>query len=118
MTLNARAFVGQSNILLMTLDTLRFDVAMRARIPTLQRWLPGGTWQRRHSPGSFTFAAHQAFFAGFLPTPAYPGKHARLFAAQFAGSETTTETTFVFDAPDIITGLSALNYHTICIGGV
>src|SRR5579885_2904803 len=34
------------------------------------------------------------------------------------GSETTTEATFVFDAPDIVTGLADLGYHTVCIGGV
>jgi hypothetical protein len=72
----------------------------------------------RHSPGSFTYAAHQAFFAGFLPTPVAPGKHSRLFAVRFPGSETTTEQTCVFDAPDIVTGLAMRGYHTICIGGV
>ncbi len=30
----------------------------------------------------------------------------------------TTDQTFVFDAPDIVTGLSNIGYHTICIGGV
>jgi len=43
--------------------------------------LPASGWERRHSPASFTYAAHQAFFAGFLPTPASPGPHPRLFAA-------------------------------------
>ena len=41
------------------------------RTPHLTRLLPRG-WEERHSPGSFTYAAHQAFFAGFLPTPARP----------------------------------------------
>jgi hypothetical protein len=120
--LPARELIGSHDVLLMTLDTLRYDVAQRAllagRTPNFARWLPGGTWERRHSPGNFTYAAHQAFFAGFLPTPAAPGKHPRLFAAKFPGSETTTEQTFVFDAPDLVTGLAAAGYHTICIGGV
>src|SRR5436190_27515 len=54
----------------------------------------------------------------FLPTPAHPGKHPRLFALRFPGSETTTEQTCVFDAPDIVTGLASRGYHTVCIGGV
>jgi len=119
---NARAIVGAHDILLMTLDTLRYDVARdmldAGRTPNLAELLPGGRWEQRHSPGSFTYAAHHAFFAGFLPTPAAPGQHPRLFAARFAGSETSTDSTFVFEAPDIVTGLAQLGYHTACIGGV
>ncbi|MFE3542647.1 STM4013/SEN3800 family hydrolase [Nocardia sp. NPDC059177] len=114
--------VGRDDILLLTLDTLRYDVAVElvaaGRLPTLSAHLPGGRWQRRHAPGSFTYASHQAIFAGFLPTPAAPGPHPRLFAARFAGSETTAEGTFVFDEPDLVTALAARGYHTVCIGGV
>lgn len=114
--------VGSHDILFLTLDTLRYDVAqeeLRAgRTPNLAALLPAGTWEKRHSPGSFTYSAHQAFFAGFLPTPARPAKYARLFALAFPGSETTTADTCVFDAPDIVTGLAARGYHTVCIGGV
>lgn len=114
--------IGSHDILMVTLDTLRYDVAVEAMnrnlTPELARVVPGGEWELRHSPGSFTYAAHQAFFAGFLPTPAIPGRHHRLFAARFAGSETTGSGTAVFDAPDIITGLASAGYHTACIGGV
>lgn len=120
--LDARALVGSHNMLFITLDTLRYDVACAmltaGRTPNLAALLPGGKWEQRHSPGSFTYAAHQAFFAGFLPTPAIPGKHPRLFATRFAGSETTSEQTYVFDTPDIVSGLASQSYHTICIGGV
>jgi hypothetical protein len=121
-TLDARAMVGTHDVLFVTLDTLRYDVARDAlecgRTPNLGAVLPGGAWERRHTPGSFTYAAHHAFFAGFLPTPAAPGPHGRLFAAAFPGSETTTEQTCVFDAPDIVTGLRRRGYHTVCVGGV
>lgn len=121
-SLDAAALIGTHDVLLVTLDTLRFDVAKEALeggdTPNFARMLPGGVWERRHSPATFTYAAHHAFFAGFLPTPACPGPHARLFAAKFAGSETTTERTCVFDTPDIVSGLAARGYHTICIGGV
>lgn len=114
--------VGSHDILFVTVDTLRYDVAARAaaqgRTPTLARVLPGGVWERRHTPASFTYPAHQAFFAGFLPTPVEPGPHPRLFAAAFPGSETTGGGTWVFDAPDLVTGLAAAGYHTVCVGGV
>jgi hypothetical protein len=120
--LDANALVGTHNILFVTLDTLRYDVARdalrRGLTPNLAAVLPGGRWEERHSPGSFTYAAHQAFFAGFLPTPARPGKHPRLFAVRFPGAETVTDRTCVFDAPDIVTGLAGRGYHTVCVGGV
>ncbi len=119
--LAARELVGTHDILFITLDTLRYDVARDAltqgRTPNLAAVLPDQRWEERHTPGSFTYAAHQAFFAGFLPTPIAPGWHPRLFATQFAGSETTGESTCVFDTPDIVTGLADSGYHTVCIGG-
>lgn len=120
--IDANAVIGTHDVLLVTLDTLRFDVARdclrQGRTPHLATLLPGAAWEERHSPGSFTFAAHAAFFAGFLPTPARPGRHPRLFAVRFDGSETTTERTCVLDAPDIVSGLAGRGYHTLCVGGV
>ncbi|MCY0949424.1 STM4013/SEN3800 family hydrolase [Streptomyces sp. H27-S2] len=114
--------VGRDDLLLVTLDTLRYDVAVRlaaeGRIPHLAAHLPGGAWERRHAPGSFTYASHQAMFAGFLPTPAEPGPHPRLFAARFTGSESTAGHTWVFDTPDLVSGLAAAGYRTVCVGGV
>ncbi|HZR41630.1 MAG TPA: STM4013/SEN3800 family hydrolase [Ktedonobacteraceae bacterium] len=122
MFINTRTLIGSHDLLFITLDTLRYDVAqdlfLENRLPTLARYLPSTGWEARHSPASFTYAAHHAFFAGFLPTPIAPGRHPRLFAAGFPGSETTTDTTLVFDAPDLPNGLAQLGYHTICIGGV
>ncbi len=116
------AVVGSHDLALITLDTLRYDVAAdlaaAGRTPNLARVLPGGVWERRHTPASFTYAAHHAFFAGFLPTPAGSGPHARLFAARFPGSETTADGTWVFDAPDLVAGLADAGYHTLCLGGV
>lgn len=120
--MNAAELIGTNDILFMTLDTLRYDVACAAlesgQTPNLAQVLPGGRWEERHSPGNFTYAAHQAFFAGFLPTPVRPGQHPRLLATRFAQSKTTAPETRIFDAPDIVSGLASLSYHTICIGGV
>jgi hypothetical protein len=120
--LDARSLIGTHDALFISLDTLRYDVARDAlaegRTPNLAALLPGGTWEARHSPGNFTYAAHHAFFAGFLPTPISPGRRPRLFAARFEGSETIAPQTCVFDAPDIVTGLAQCGYHTVCIGGV
>lgn len=113
--------VGHSDIIFITLDTLRYDVAQQlwaaGRLPNFSKWLPETGWEQRHSPGSFTYASHHAFFAGFLPTR-IPKKQTRLFATQFKGSATTAESTFVFEEDNIIKGLQHQGYKTVCIGGV
>ena len=121
-SLNGRLPIGTGDILFITLDTLRFDVAVEAAArgltPNLVSLMPCRQWEERHTPGSFTWSAHHAFFSGFLPTPVTPGRHPRLFASRFAGSETSTEQTFVFDAPDVVSGLRQSGYYSICLGGV
>ena len=117
----AAALVGTTEIVLITLDTLRHDVAVDAmaagETPAFAGLLPGG-WEERHTPASFTYAAHRAFFAGFLPSPLNSGPHQRPFALAFPGSETTGPDTCVLDAPDVVGGLRDRGYRTICIGGV
>jgi hypothetical protein len=120
--IDARALLGTHDLLFITLDSLRYDaardLAAAGGTPNLRALLPGGCWEERHSPATFTLPAHQAFFAGFLPTPPGPGPHPRLFAARFACSQSITEQTCVFNAPDIISGFADRGYHTACIGGV
>lgn len=120
--IDVNQLLGTHDALFVTLDTLRFDVAqdclLSGRTPHLAAVLPKTGWEPRHSPGNFTYAAHQAFFAGFLPTPERPGKHPRVFALHFPGSETIVPETCVLDAPDIVNGLAQRGYHTACIGGV
>ena len=120
--INVNKIVGSHDILFVTLDALRYDVAVacliRKELPNFSQVLPFEKWERRHTPGSFTFSAHQSFFAGFLPTPETPGPHPRLFAARFEGSETTTSGTYVYDAPTWVADLRSHGYLTVCIGGV
>jgi hypothetical protein len=126
--MNMNDIVGSHDLLFVTLDTLRHDVAAElleaGRLPNLARVLPRDEagrahWEERHSPGSFTFAAHAAFFAGFLPTPLGAGPHPRLFAARFGGSESTAADTWVYEGrPTFVEGLADAGYHTVCIGGV
>ncbi|HEX4456174.1 MAG TPA: STM4013/SEN3800 family hydrolase [Kofleriaceae bacterium] len=112
--------VGTHDIALITLDTLRYDVAAdeldAGRTPNLAQLI--GTWERRHAPGTFTLASHAAFFAGFLPTPEAPGRHPRRFALAFAGSETIGPETDVLDGATVVEGFAVRGYHTLCIGGV
>lgn len=117
-----KRLIGSHDIVLITLDTLRFDVAQRAfeqgMTRTFAQWLPENGWERRHSPGNFTYASHHAFFAGYLPTPYGIGPHPRLMAAKFSGSESIGPDTFGFDEDNVVTALANRGYRTICIGGV
>lgn len=122
MTANGNASAGGlRDILMVTFDALRFDVAEAAlhdgRTPFLARLLPGG-WEERHSPGNFTYAAHAALFAGFWPTPAAPGRHARPFALRFPGSRSIDLETLILEGDSIVAGLRQRGYQTVCIGGV
>lgn len=57
--IDANAVVGHRNILLITLDSLRYDVARAAHAagvtPNLAALLPPEGWQARHAPGSFAY---------------------------------------------------------------
>lgn len=121
--INAKQCIGSHNLLILTFDTLRYDVAERGiaqqRTPFLASVLPDGHWEKRHTPATFTYAAHHAFFSGYLPTPIpKPADYQRLFACDFAGSSTTGERSWTTSEATIIEGLQAEAYHTICIGGV
>lgn len=110
-----------ADIVMLTLDTLRYDIAQQAwrdgALPGLTPFLSAQGWEERHSPASFTYAAHHAFLAGFLPTPLGPGPHPRLFAAQFSGSLSTTPDTYTFAQATLPEALAARGYTTICVGG-
>lgn len=113
------AIVGTHDIALLVFDTLRYDVAIEesraGRTPNLSKhW----AWEQRHTPGTFTYAAHAAFFAGFLPTPIAPGRHPRPLALGFEGSTTIDPETCVLDGATIVEGLALRGYHTMCVGGV
>ena len=116
---NMNELVGTHDLALIVLDTLRYDVAVEqlaeGGTPNFAARIPA--WECRHSPGTFTYASHSAFFAGFLPTPARPGHHRRLLALGFEGSETIGETTCVLEGANIVEGLASRGYHTLCVGG-
>ena len=119
---NMNAVVGECDVVFLVLDSLRYDVAVDqfavGNTPHFAQLFPNG-WERRHTPGTFTLAAHQAFFAGFLPTPADPqADKTRLFACRFEGSETAGANTWIGDEDTWIRALTRIGYRSMCIGGV
>jgi len=110
------------NVLFVTLDSLRYDAAVAAQVagltPALTAALPGGQWEERRTPGTFTFPAHQAFFAGFLPKPALVEQPPRLWEVQPPAGKPVHKTSYVFKAGNILDGFTRLGYRTVCVGGV
>jgi hypothetical protein len=115
-----KAAFGKRDLFLITLDALRYDVAEEAlasgRAPNLTTLIPKG-FEARHTPATFTYAAHHAFFAGFFPTPPPPGRYKRPIAMRFAGSRSIGSETLVLDAPCLVSACRQAGHHTICVGG-
>lgn len=118
----ARIIESGTSILFVTLDSLRHDVAHRTleegRTPRLSQLLPGGQWERRQTPGTFTLPAHMAYFSGFLPKLPQPKQPPRLWECRPPVFKEVPPETFVFDAPSLLDGLALHGYRTVCVGGV
>ncbi len=123
LSVNMNEIVKEHNILLICLDTLRYDVAIEEQenkgTPILNKY---GKWEKRHAPGNFTLPSHMAIFAGFFPTPAKPSslfEKEYLFIAKRVGTDRLpNKNAFVFSEATFIQGLAQIGYETICIGGV
>jgi len=120
--LNVKSLIPETDIIFITLDSLRYDVAqqcfLNGKLSNFSQWLPKTGWEERYSPASFTFPAHHAFFSGFLPTKINSKITPRLFSAEFNGSESTTKDTFTFSEDNLVHALRNKGYLTVCIGGV
>lgn len=118
----AEVIESDTNILFVTLDSLRYDVARATthagQTPHLAKLLPGGQWEERRTPGTFTLPAHMAFFSGFLPKLPQPVQPPRMWECRPPAFKAVDPGTFVFDAPSLLAGLVQHGYRTVCVGGV
>lgn len=115
--------VGQSDILFICLDTLRYDIAKREEennnTPNLNQY---GKWQKCNAPGNFTYPSHHAMFAGFLPSKienkSIFDREILFFQKDMGLGRKPPENSFAFEGATFIQGLEKVGYETICIGGV
>ncbi len=111
---------GNRDFVLITLDALRYDAAFQAwpETPNLRGLIP--IWQPRHSPGTFTLPAHEAFFAGFFPRSEHltEAQEERPMALRMPGARSTGPRTLQLQGPDIVRAYARAGYHTLCVGGV
>jgi hypothetical protein len=119
----------EESIILITLDSLRYDVTQIAETPNLNKFFmdnKSSGWHKVGSHGTYTLPSHISFFqAGLMPcdnreeTPApFNRNKEKLFKAQLAWERTTGARFPTPAAPNIIKGFKKLGYRTIGIGGV
>ena len=122
-SVNMNEVVGKQDILMVCLDTLRYDAAVEEErqdgTPVLNRY---GTWEKCQAPGNFTYPSHHAMFAGFLPCR-YDAKNVAdrellFFPCSIGLGNRVPEGAYGFCGSTIMEGLEKDGYDTWCVGGV
>lgn len=115
--------VGRCHILFLCFDALRYDVAHMEQesggTPVLNQY---GTWEMRQTHGNFTYPAHQAMFAGFLPVSCeitnMKDRETLFFSENIGFGRKAPSGAFSFQGATFIEGLEREGYETCGIGGV
>ncbi|TDQ54440.1 sulfatase-like hydrolase/transferase [Actinorugispora endophytica] len=108
------------DVLLITLDSCRYDVAADANTPHLSRL---GPLLRAESPGTYTLPAHAALFNGFLPRPAsgrflLSGKPVEMIWRSAAARPTGGSVAVTFTGPTLMEHYVERGHRVIGAGGV
>ena len=110
----------KDSVLLITLDSCRYDSFRRSTTPAMNRV---GPLHRAMAPSHFTFGSHAAIFKGFLPSvraaqPLLNSKLAKLFRLAHAGWPGKAREEFLLRGPSIIEGFRRQGYSTVGSGAV
>jgi hypothetical protein len=110
------------DVLLITLDSCRYDTFCFAKTPSLDRI---GTLYRAQAPSYFTYGSHSSIWMGFTPglanlnVPWLNPKVAKLFRMQAsAASVFRKDDAFVLSGQNIISGFKKLGFLTLGSGAV
>ena len=107
------------SVLLITLDSCRYDSFRRSTTPSMDRV---GPLHRAMAPSHFTFGSHAAIFKGFLPSvprgPLLNSKMAKLFRLAHAGWPGKEKEEFQLHGPSIVEGFRRQGYRTVGSGAV
>lgn len=111
---------AERSVILVTLDSCRYDVAVNAHTPNLDRL---GPLHRAESPGTYTLPAHAALFNGFLPRPVsgaltLGGCGVDAIWRSAAARPTERRTAVPFDGPTLMAHYRERGYRVIGAGGV
>ena len=109
----------ECNIRFVTLDSCRYDTALNASTPCLDRI---GPLKKAETAGTFTYPAHHTFFIGNLPRiiegdPGYIPDVGQIWRSS-AARETTKDVMLPFDGTNIIDHYQKGGYNVHGFGGV
>jgi hypothetical protein len=115
--------LSEKNVVFVTLDSCRYDVAGAAHIPFIKSI---GELRRARTHGSFTVPAHHAFFAGHLPVVLeepltdYSSEAACQLWRIKTGRTLDEKRRFglLFAANNVIAGYRELGFKVLGVGGV
>ncbi|MFO0998983.1 MAG: hypothetical protein U0936_01485 [Planctomycetaceae bacterium] len=115
-----KQIVGKADIVFITLDTLRFDVATLAMKRTDAESAKNHSGRINYDTRRVALPLpHIRPFCGFFAYSVVSGNRTLVrWRPDFRAVKRRPMKTFVFDAPDIVTGLVDVGYTTICVGGV
>ncbi len=107
------------DIRLITIDSCRYDTALLANTPNLNKI---GKLKKAETSGSYTYPAHHAFFIGDLPRivdkkQKYINEFEQVWRSSSA-RKTNKKVFSYFDAPNIITYYQNIGYNVQGFGGV
>ena len=120
----------QDNFVIVTLDSLRYDVAAKANTPNIRKLFKqyGVDWVKTGAQGTYTLVSHISLFhvgtfpcdnRSEIPAP-YNRKKEKLFQARLPWDEKRKIPVRypTPDAPNVVKGFEQLGYRTIGVGGV
>lgn len=110
----------ERSVILVTLDSCRYDVAASAHTPNLVKL---GPLLKAESPGTYTLPAHAALFNGFLPRPVsgpltLGGNSVDTIWRSAAARPSKRHAAVAFDGPTMMAHYSGKGYRVVGAGGV
>jgi hypothetical protein len=113
--------VDSESVLLVTLDSCRYDTFASADVPAMRGI---GPLHRAQAPSYFTFGSHAAMFAGFTPglasvaAPFLNPKFAKIFKLTATNLPAKGGEGFVLEGGSILEGFKRLGYATLGSGAL
>ncbi len=112
---------SRPNILMLVYDSCRYDSAIQANTPVLERY---AKIHKAYTPATYTYPAHHSFFCGIFPyvpepLPYYNRFIEQLVALEGAGDGIKKKHSFIIDRKEhnIIAGLAHAGYYTVGSAG-
>ncbi len=115
-------FMKEMNVVFVTLDSCRYDIAEQAEIPTIRSI---GPLRKAYTHGSYTVPAHAAFFSGHLPVvldecelPYYSESAKQLWRIKTGPARDSKSSGLLLEGNNVLDGYRNLGYYVLGVGGV